>query len=60
MLISLANLQICYTVNGTFSDGLRTKVFPQVRATGIIHNGIIAGKLNAAIPLQTPSGYLNE
>lgn len=33
-----------------------TNVFPQEIATGNIHNGIIAGKLNGAIPAVTPRG----
>jgi hypothetical protein len=45
---------------GTFSDGFKTKVFPQVIARGNIHNGIIVGKLNGATPAQTPNGVLNE
>lgn len=51
---------MCYIAPGTLSDGLRTKVFPQVMASGNIHNGIIAGKLNGATPAQTPNGVLNE
>lgn len=35
---------------------LITNVFPQQVATGNIHKGIIAGKLNGAIPAQTPRG----
>ena len=30
---------------GTFSEGFRTNVFPQVIATGNIHIGTIEGKL---------------
>ena len=33
-------------------------VFPKVIDKGIIHNGIIAGKLNGATPAQTPNGNL--
>src|SRR3954470_14104062 len=43
-------------VSGTFSLGLRMKVFPQTSASGNIHIGTIAGKLNGVIPTQTPSG----
>jgi len=35
---------------------LITNVFPQEMATGNIHKGIIAGKLNGAIPAVTPRG----
>ncbi len=45
------------TVSGTFSLGLRTKVFPQTSASGNIHIGTIAGKLNGVMPTQTPSGW---
>jgi len=51
---------MCYIAPGTLYDGLRTKVFPQVIASGNIHSGIIAGKLNGATPAQTPKGVLNE
>jgi hypothetical protein len=40
----------------TFSDGLRMYVLPRVIAKGNIHRGTIAGKLNGAIPAQTPKG----
>src|SRR4051794_23826279 len=43
--------------NGTFSDGLRTNVLPQVIATGNIHSGTIDGKLNGVMPTQTPTGW---
>src|SRR4029453_19358611 len=43
-------------VNGTFSLGLSTNVFPHTTASGNIHIGTIAGKLNGVIPTQTPSG----
>ena len=44
-------------VSGTFSLGLSTKVFPHTSATGYIHSGTIAGKLNGVIPTHTPSGW---
>src|SRR5579862_8753872 len=43
--------------SGTFSDGFRTNVLPQVIATGNIHNGTIDGKLNGVMPTQTPTGW---
>jgi hypothetical protein len=43
-------------VSGTCSEGLRIKVLPAAMASGNIHNGIIAGKLNGVMPVQTPSG----
>jgi hypothetical protein len=58
--IYFKSLHICYIAPGTLYDGLRTKVFPQVIASGNIHSGIIAGKLNGATPAQTPNGVLNE
>ena len=42
---------------GTFSDTLRMKQLPQARATGNIHNGTMAGKLNGVIPATTPKGW---
>jgi len=51
---------MCYMAPGTLSDGFKTKVLPQVIASGNIQRGIIAGKLNGAIPAQTPNGVLNE
>ena len=44
-------------VEGSRSEGLSTKVLPQLMATGNIHIGTIAGKLNGVIPAQTPSGW---
>ena len=43
-------------VSGTFSLGLSTNVFPHTSATGYIHSGTIAGKLNGVMPTHTPSG----
>src|SRR4051794_15944066 len=45
---------------GSRSLGLSTKVFPQAIATGNIHIGTIAGKLNGVMPATTPSGSRNE
>lgn len=45
---------------GTRSDGFTIDVLPVVMATGKNHSGIIAGKLNGAIPAVTPSGSDNE
>ena len=36
--------------DGSFSDGLSTKALPQAIATGNIHIGTMAGKLNGVIP----------
>ncbi len=41
---------------GSFSDGFITKVFPVAMATGNIHIGTMAGKLNGLMPATTPSG----
>ena len=43
--------------DGSFSDGLSTKVLPQAMAMGNIHMGTMAGKLNGVIPAATPSGW---
>src|SRR5918995_4740783 len=45
---------------GSFSDGLRTNVFPHASAGAHIHMGTIAGKLNGVIPATTPSGWRIE
>ena len=41
--------------DGSFSDGLRMNAFPQAMATGNIHIGTIAGKLNGVMPATTPT-----
>jgi hypothetical protein len=41
---------------GSRSLGLSTNVLPQAMATGYIHIGTIAGKLNGVMPTTTPSG----
>ena len=41
---------------GSRSEGFSTKVLPQASATGNIHMGTMAGKLNGVIPAHTPSG----
>ena len=46
--------------DGSRSLGLSTKVLPQAIATGCIHIGTIAGKLNGVIPATTPSGSRKE
>lgn len=38
---------------GSFSDGLRTMVFPAVAAMGNIQRGTMAGKLKGQIPATT-------
>ena len=42
---------------GSFSDGLRMKQFPQAMALANIHMETSAGKLNGVIPATTPSGW---
>src|SRR5512135_266809 len=42
---------------GSFSDGLSTNVLPHAIATGNIHIGTIAGKLNGVMPAHTPTGW---
>ena len=41
---------------GSRSEGFKTKVFPQARATGNIHIGTMHGKLKGVMPATTPSG----
>ena len=45
---------------GSRSLGFSTKVFPHAIATGNIHIGTIAGKLNGVMPATTPSGSRKE
>src|SRR4051794_8248949 len=45
---------------GSRSLGLRTKVLPHAIATGNIHIGTMAGKLNGVMPATTPSGSRND
>jgi hypothetical protein len=46
--------------DGSFSDGLRTKVLPQAMALENIHMGTMAGKLNGVMPATTPRGCRME
>ena len=55
---SLNHSAIRSDAEGSRSDGLRTKQLPVASATGNIHIGTIAGKLNGVIPTQTPSDCL--
>ncbi len=49
-----------FDADGSFSDGLRTNVFPEEISGAHIHMGTIAGKLNGVIPATTPSGWRIE
>ena len=42
--------------DGSRSEGFSTNVLPHAMATGYIHSGTMAGKLNGVMPAQTPSG----
>lgn len=53
---TLHDLEVVMVDDGSADDGLRTNVFPHAIATGNIHIGTIAGKLNGVIPAATPSG----
>ena len=57
---SLKSSKTTIEADGSFSEGFRTKVFPQAIATGYIHIGTMAGKLNGVMPAQTPSGWRSE
>ena len=46
--------------DGSFSDGLSTNVLPHAMASGNIHIGTMAGKLNGVMPATTPTGCLIE
>jgi hypothetical protein len=45
---------------GSRSDGFSTNVLPHAMATGNIHSGTIAGKLNGVMPAHTPTGWRSE
>ena len=45
---------------GSFSEGLSTKVLPQAMAMGNIHMGTMTGKLKGVMPAQTPKGLRME
>src|SRR5438045_7153787 len=53
---SFNNSAVRNDADGSFSDGLSTKVLPHAIAGAHIHIGTIAGKLNGVIPATTPSG----
>ena len=57
---SFSNSAVRIDADGSFSEGLRMKVFPQAIAGAHIHMGTIAGKLNGVIPAATPSGWRIE
>lgn len=56
--ISLRSYARIVEAPATFSDGFIIYVLPHTTDNGNIHNGIITGKLNGAIPAHTPSGTL--
>src|SRR6185312_297077 len=45
---------------GSRSDGFRLNELPQAIATGNIHIGTIAGKLNGVMPAHTPTGWRSD
>ena len=53
-------LAISSDADGSRSLGLRMKALPQAIATGNIHMGTMAGKLNGVMPATTPSGWRIE
>ena len=57
---SASSSAISIEADGSFSDGLSTKVLPQAIASGNIHIGTMAGKLNGVMPATTPSGWRIE
>ena len=57
---SLSSRAIISEADGSRSEGFRMKVLPQAIATGNIHIGTIAGKLNGVIPAHTPIGWRIE
>ena len=57
---SASHSAISSAADGSFSLGLRMNALPQASASGNIHIGTIAGKLNGVIPTATPSGWRSE
>src|SRR4029079_1236533 len=52
--------QTSIEVEGARSDGFSNNAFPHATATGYIHIGTMAGKLNGVIPATTPSGWRSD
>jgi hypothetical protein len=57
---SMSSFQASIGADGSRSEGFRMKVLPQAMATGYIHIGTMAGKLNGVMPATTPSGWRSE
>src|ERR1700689_4438114 len=57
---SLNNCAQKFAADGSRSLGLSTNVLPHAIASGYIHIGTIAGKLNGVMPATTPSGWRIE
>ncbi|GBH07409.1 Archaeal/vacuolar-type H+-ATPase subunit C/Vma6 [Pseudomonas syringae pv. actinidiae] len=57
---SCSSLAINNVELGSRSEGLRIKQLPQAMASGYIHSGTIAGKLNGVIPATMPSGWKSD
>ncbi len=57
---SVASSASRLAAEGSFSLGLSTNVLPQAMASGNIHIGTMAGKLNGVMPATTPSDWRME
>ena len=57
---SASHSAIISDADGSFSLGLRMNALPHASASGNIHIGTIAGKLNGVMPTATPSGWRSE
>ena len=57
---SLSHFASSSEAEGSRSDGFRMKQLPAASATGNIHIGTMAGKLNGVMPATTPSGWRRE
>src|ERR687888_654839 len=57
---SCSSCAVYTEAEGSFSEGLRTNVFPHASAGAHIHMGTIAGKLKGVMPAHTPSGWRIE
>jgi hypothetical protein len=53
---SASSCAVKFATDGSRSLGFRMNVLPHAIASGYIHIGTIAGKLNGVMPATTPSG----
>ena len=57
---SMNSSQAMSGAEGSRSEGFNMKALPEAMASGYIHIGTMAGKLNGVMPATTPSGCRSE